>query len=238
MCGYFGNLHECPAVVDLMNELNLPLPYPIERAYQRRSFSAVVSDTGLMGVENRYRLSPALWWYALRQERGQWVPNERVTSFNARDLTKPLWKGSMETSRALIFATELGESQGKDKFLMTSEIGFALGCLYKDYVNEDGVVRRAFAVVTREPHPRFSKFHHASTPLFLPLDASTLKEWLDPRVATSEVVSLLIDRPVLYSSFRVQKVKSYKHAEVLAEPEWLSADVKYTSVVHDKGVER
>ncbi len=170
MCGYFGNLHESPAVIDLLNRLGIDLPYPVERAYQRRKIQGLITAS-----ENGYDLSEAMWWFSLRRDGEKLVPNEKLTSFNARDLTKPLWKAAAKTTRGLVCATELGVSQGKDKHLMKSGEGFALGCLYKDYETPDGRTLRSFAVITRPPHDRFRKYHEKAFPLFLPMDQTVIE---------------------------------------------------------------
>ncbi len=220
MCGYFGSLRDCSTVQDLMVQLELPLPYPQQRAYQRRPFDGLVTQQG-----NTYQASSALWWYALRPQEGEFVVNEKLTSFNARDLNKPLWQEASRTRRALVFATELGESQGKDRYLMRSKEGFALGCVYKDWQDSHGKVTRSFAVITRPPHHRFEKYHHKSLPLFLPMDDVVIKEWLNPGISDSLILQELLDEPRLLADFEVTKVKSYKHAEALAAPEWLEKDI-------------
>lgn len=216
MCGYFGNVHECPAVIELMHQLNLPPAYKIsERAYQRRRYSGLVTTNGY---------SEAMWWYALRTEEGKLVINEKLTSFNARDLSKPLWREPLKTKRALVLCSEIGESNGKDKYLMRSEEGFALGCLYKDWVAPDGSRLRSFAVITREPHDRFKKYHEKSTPFFLPLDKDVLAEWLNPTIGNSELINDLLATPRLYNDIKVTKVKSYKDAKPMSDVDILKKD--------------
>ncbi|MFL0802465.1 MAG: SOS response-associated peptidase family protein [Agarilytica sp.] len=219
MCGYFGNLHESPAVIDLLNQLNIPLPYPITQAYQRRIVPGLVTQK-----DGSYTCTDAMWWYALRKENDRLIPNEKLTSFNARDLDKPLWKNASKTRRAIVFATEIGESQGKDKYLMRSEEGFALGCLYKDWEDGKGNQVRSFAVITRAPHERFSKYHEKSTPFFLPLDKSVLQEWLDPSIESSVLIDELLDRPRLTSDLQVAKVKTYKNPTGFDSSALLTAD--------------
>ena len=218
MCGYFGNLHESPAVIDLLNQLGIPLPFPVQRAYQRRSFHGLITleDTG-------YCVSSAIWWYQLKADGEKLVPNEKVTSFNARDLSKPLWRQAIKTRRAIVLATELGESNGKARFLMKSEEGFALGCVYKDW-EINGEHLRSFAVITRPPHERFSQYHDKSVPCFIPLDKTFIEEWLNPNIDSSPAINALLDNATLTTDLEVTKVKSYKHAEPLGETENLPKD--------------
>jgi len=213
MCGYFGNLHECPAVITLLNQLSIPLPYPQQRAYQRRYFSGFIDQQGM---------SDALWWYSLHSQNGELKPNEKLTSFNARDLSKPLWRNAIVERRGLVFATELGESMGNNRYLMRSEEGFALGCVYKDWVDSQGTLLRSFAVITRPPHERFSRYHDKSIPMFLPLEINALNDWLTPGMRPS--VQEMLEQPQLTTNLQVTPVKTYKNAENLGATELLAKD--------------
>lgn len=217
MCGYFGNLHESPAVVDLMNQLGLPLPYPHGQFYPRRLAPGLVT---MPAGQSTAQVSPALWWYQLDFKNETAVINEKITSFNARDLQKPLWRHAIKHRRALVFATELGESQDKNRYLMRSKEGFALGALFKDW--PDGT--RSFAIITRPPHPRFSKYHEKSTPLFLPLDIAFLSEWLSPEVQQSDAIDAILDQPGITTDLEVTPVKTYKHADACGETQLLKKD--------------
>lgn len=218
MCGYFGNLHESPAVLDLFNQLGIPLPYPQGRAYPRQSLSGLVTFE-----EGAYQVSSALWWYQLKHNGEQFEYNEKVTSFNARDLQKPLWRDAAQYRRGLVFATELGESEGKHRYLMQSKEGFALGALYKDW-QHDGQNTRSMAIITRSPHPRFAQYHSKSLPLFVPLKPNIIQAWLNPDPATEPVVQRLLQLPKITTDLCVTPVKSYKHAEPLGPSQPLKAD--------------
>ncbi len=219
MCGYFANLRETAAIIDLLKQIGIALPYPVQRAYQRRVFA------GLVTIQNgRAALSEALWWFALREHGDKLVPNEKYTSFNARDLRKPLWRTAARTSRGLVLATEIGEAQGKQRYLMTSSEGFALGCLYKDYALADGTRVRSFAVITRPPHHRFSRYHDKAFPLFLPMDKAAIEEWLNPEIETSPLIEEILDNPRLEADLAVTPVKTYRNAEALGATEILHRD--------------
>ncbi len=218
MCGYFGNLHECPVVIDLMNKIGIALPYPFQRSYQRRMVHCLVTSQ-----ENDYSMSDAVWWFAMKHKEGKLVPNEKYTSFNARDLDKPLWREATKTSRGLMFATELGESQGKSRYLMKSKTGFALGCLYKDWLTPDGEAARSFAVITRPATPGFAKFHKKAMPLFLPMDITVIEEWLAPDIDTSPLIEKILQSSRLYCDLEITPLKSYKHSEPVGETELLEA---------------
>ena len=218
MCGYFGNLHESPVVIDLLNQLGITLPYPQGQHYPRRDFS------GLLTCENgEFRLSQAMWWYQLQQGESGFQVNEKVTSFNARDLDKPFWRNAIKKRRGLVFATELGESQGKQRYLMRGKTPFALGVVYKDWQKGEDHKRSA-AVITRPPHARFSQYHDKSTPLFIPLDITVIRQWLDGTIENNLVVEELLSQPRLSVDLEVTEVKTYKRGEPLSEMQYLPAD--------------
>lgn len=218
MCGYFGNLHECPEVIDILNELGIPLPYPQGQYYQRRWVEGMLSC-----ADDQYRFDRALWWFALRHDGQQWQVNEKITSFNARNLHSKLWRGAIRYQRGLVFATEIGESDGRKRYLMRSASGLALATLYRDWQGPDGVTVRSMAVITRPPHERFSRYHDKSIPCFLPLRADVIRHWLDPKVESSELIEQLLE-PKIYQDLEVRPVKSYKNAEALGDIELLERD--------------
>ncbi|BCE01514.1 SOS response-associated peptidase family protein [Marinicellulosiphila megalodicopiae] len=211
MCGYFANIDLTPEIIEVSNQLGLTLPNETQRAYQRQNFNALVTKSGSISQ------SSAMWWYALKSSDNGFVVDERITSFNARDLTKPLWSEAFKLRRGLVFASELGESQGKQQYLMQSKTGFALGCIYKDWIQVDGSVTRSFAVITRPPHKRYSEYHSKSTPLFLPLDADVLTRWLDPAPLYTDL-NQYVEQAVLTTDFDVYPVKTYRSPDSLLPP--------------------
>jgi len=219
MCGYFATTRILHDVSDIFDDLHLPGTPPIEKGYQRRFVDGLACHH-----QGSVQIGPALWWFALKPEAGTFTPNEKLTSFNARDLSKPLWRGALKNQRGIIFATELGESEGKNRYLMQSKKGFALGCVYKNWTGADGQLTRSFAVITRDPHQRFSKYHSKSFPLFLPLDSDLLKDWLNPDIETTPQIEQLLNEPKLTVDLEVTRVKTYKNGEALADSEILEKD--------------
>ena len=224
MCGYFGNLHESPVVIDLMNQLGLKLPYPTQRANAHQDarrnglFDGLITAGG-----DGYEMSSGLWWFDIDKETGR--ANFKRTSFNARNLDSSYWKASIRRKRGLVFATELGESQGSKKYLMKSETGMALGIVYNDWEIDDGSTKRSFAVITRDPHERFAHYHEKAMPLFLPPDIDVLKEWLNPDVdEKAETVQWLLNSSTLFYDLEVTPVKTYVRGEPLGDTETLDAD--------------
>lgn len=219
MCGYFGNLHECPEVLALLAELGLDIKPLLGRSYNRQTIQGLITFE-----DGHYQISECLWWYQLKAENGRFSINDKVTSFNARDLQKPLWRNAIKSRRGIFFATEIGESNGKNRYLMRSKKGLVLGALYKDWQAQDTQPARSVAIITRPPHPRFSKYHTQSIPCFLPMNIAVIKEWLNPDIAESPLINYYLDNPKIYAALDVQKVKTYKHAEPIGQEELLEAD--------------
>jgi putative SOS response-associated peptidase YedK len=220
MCGYIGNVHQAPGVIDLMMELGITLPLPYFKSHVLQMHPALIT-----AGEGEYHLSEAMWWYAMKKLGGQWEPDTSITCFNARNLGSPMWKPALETHRGVIFGTEIGESKDKNRYLMRSPTGLAIGAVYKDWSTPDAEPLRSMAVITRPPHPRFSQYHDKAIPLFLPLKLHAIKTWLDPTVGSNHPdIRKLLENPKIYTPLTVTKVKTFVRAEPLGEPEELAAD--------------
>lgn len=220
MCGYLGNMHDHPMVRPLLDQLGIPLLYPRGQYYQRRIHDGLIT-AGAGGHE----LTRALWWYALRPDGGNMVPNPDITSFNARNLDGRMWRRAINERRGIVLATEVGESLGRDRYLMRGQDIMPVGAVYKDWQAPGGEIVRSMAVITRPPHERFSRYYDKSIPCFLPPDADFLTQWLDPAVpADSPEIADLLDRPRIYTDLEVIPVKTFKRGEKQGETEWLEAD--------------
>ncbi len=219
MCGYFAKQFRFAEEDALLAALQLPLGYPEGQWYQRTLVPGVIT-----AGQGGYEVSEALWWYALRNEGGRWLPNEKITSFNARNLDSPLWRDAAQSRRGIVIATEIGEAEGRDRYLMRSSQPLVMGVLYKDWQLAGGAGCRSMALITRPPHPRFSRYHSKSIPCFLPLDVDFIKSWLDPQLPASDAIKALLDQPRIYADLQVTQVKTYKRAEPLAEAQSLPAD--------------
>lgn len=222
MCGYFANQFRQQEEQALLAALERTLTYPKGQWYQRTVVPGLITARSA-----GYEVSEAMWWYALRKEEGRWQRNEDITSFNARNLDNRLWKDAIRTRRGIVIASEIGEAQGRDHYLMRSKTPLVMGVVYRDWPQPEGAPVRSMALVTRPPHPRFSRYHSKSIPCFLPLDVGFLKSWLDPTITDSTDIHWLLDHPKIYNDLDVVKVKTYKRAEPLAEPERLEKDVDY-----------
>jgi putative SOS response-associated peptidase YedK len=219
MCGYFGNTHESPAIASLLNQLQIPLPYPRGQYYMLRTCDGLVARGG-----NSYEVTPAIWWYALKWQDGKLEPNRDITSFNARNLESRLWRKPINERRGLVFASEIGETKGKQHYLMRAPQGLALGAVYQDVQTDQGPVR-SMALITRPPHPRFSQYHDKAIPLFLPLDTDIVKAWLDPGTPASDpAIQELLESPRITTDLEVTPVKTFKRGETTGKSETLKAD--------------
>ena len=228
MCGYLGNLHEAPVVVDLMNQLGIPLPYPVG-GHRMMSTAPLISQS-----ENDFHITPAYWNYAFKTDpsgflqlhNGKPIPLGKY-GINARSLHYKEWLEPLKLRRGILLATEIGESQGKGKerkqFLMKSQQGLILGCLYKDWlVKQDGEIIRSFAVITRPPTKSYAEFHSKSMPLLLPYDV--IEEWLNPNCESSDTINNVLNNTKLTTDLFVTEVKTYKNAEPLSETKKLLKD--------------
>lgn len=224
MCGYIGNLHESPAVIDLFNRLHIPLPYPLGQYYTLQPCPGLITATA-----DGYQRSTGLWWYATKRENGKAIPNMEITSFNARNLNSSMWRKPMNERRALVIATEIGETQGKSHYLMrTSTRPLAIGALYQDAKTPDGFTR-SFALITRPASSSFARYHEKAMPLFLPWESDMLQHWLNPAVTADDpVIQALVDKPGITTDLEVTRVKTFKRAEPLGAPEVLKADLPFT----------
>lgn len=224
MCGYFGFRKRGGATSTVLDALGLS-----EYVEGPRLLRRVIP--GLITHENgNYQQSKAMWWFAHEKNSdGMYEPNFKYTTFNARNVDSNFWKPHLNQRRGIFLASEIGESQGAvsnaKKYLMTSERGLILGAIYNDWHNEDGSVQRSVAVITRDPHKRFSQYHDKSIPCFLPADLDVIKHWLDPTInANDALIQSLLDQPTITEDLSVQQVKTYSKAEALGDPERLKKD--------------
>ena len=169
-------------------------------------------------------MSAALWWYSLKREENRLVMNPAVTSFNARNLQSPLWRDALRTRRGVVLATELGEAKGSHQYLMRARRPIALAMLYRDWPDGSSGAVRSTALITRPPHPRYSRYHDKSIPLMLPLTREALTHWLDPEIEDSPQIQQWLEAPQLTEDFEVVPVKSYKRGEAVGEAEVMPRD--------------
>lgn len=174
----------------------------------------------LIEEDGQLKRVEAIWWFDASCQKYQ--QNEQIdsatnvtilgrrTSFNARNLDSPFWKGALNKHRGIVFANHLGESKlvGKTKhqYLMQSKEPFLLGAVYRKLANGD----YCCAIITSDAHPKMTPYHEKAFPLFLPVDNAFLLLWLSKQNAEHTHIQHLLNEPKLYPKLHVQRVKTYK----------------------------
>lgn len=214
MCGFVGysNVREQPALFaqyeGLLKQLRDYEAYPAFGGDTARKIPLLIHEDG------QSKWIEAIWWFDGFTDGKVTILGKR-TSFNARNLESPYWEKSLQSSRACIVATEIGESKivGKTKhqYLLTSQQPFLLGALYRKLDNGD----YCCAVITRDSHPKMSPYHDKAFPLFLPVQTEFLSEWLSPNVASSFAIEQLLQHPKLFPTLSVRRVKTYKGKQAI-----------------------
>lgn len=221
MCGhlqYKPTQLSAEQLIDLLTEYRKIIPLIHAGEYYPGS------TVDILVADQEPRVVPATWWFLLGADG---KPNYKYATFNARRLDGRMWHEPIRTSRCVVLATAFGESIGEGKtkrsYLLEGDEIFLLGGLYRHYQTDAGP-RTGFTVITRDPHPRLSKYHDKACPLFLPTDPDVVHEWLDPNVSASPLIQDLLDHPKLPTRFTVTPVKSTKKLEQVGPVEILDAD--------------
>lgn len=151
----------------------------------------------------------ATWWFDCTDSFDGFQVGSRTT-YNARNLDSPYWRGALHNHRAIVLATGIGESKivGKTKhqYYMQSDEVFVLGALYRKF--SEG--RYSCAVITRDAHPKMEPYHDKAFPAFLPNNDPFLKLWLSQSVKQHSAIDNELNHATLYPSLKVQRVKTYK----------------------------
>lgn len=220
MCGHFRR-HNNPAVNKILSSIGLD-----ELILTNGDFYPASVVDGIIVQHNSRRQSlTAQWWFLLDKQTGK--PNYKYATFNARNLDNRVWSGALRANRCVIPVTGIGESIGvgnnKRSYLLESEQAFFLGGLYNTYeIKGETVV--TFAVITRDSHPRFSRYHDKATPLFMPGDVNIIEQWLDPSIQNTQVFNDLLGHPAIPVNFTVTPVQTTRKLIPVGEPESLLAD--------------
>ena len=224
MCGFVKNVTDSPAVQKFMIDLGMgDLVRQLRggASYLRQTLHDVVIATpSLLHVRD------ATWWYAHKKKEGKYIPDWDITSFNARNLSSPMWRDAIRYRRGLIIVNTIGESNpvpGRKtpaKYLMESDVPILIGTLWKEW--SDGTI--SAAVITCDPHPAFKEFHEKSMPLFLPPSKEFVALWLNPKVNGHPMIDQVLTESRLYYDLKVTPVDSYKSAKPKGESTWIRAD--------------
>lgn len=222
MCGFVGyeqaTVVEYPEWIDALVEAP-QLQFALKQWPDYNAYPAFGGDTSrriplLINENGEFKQVSAIWWFDTFSEDNITYIGKR-TSFNARNLQSPFWKGALNKCRGLVLATQLGESKlvGKTKhqYLMQSKAPFMLGAIYKRLPNND----YACAIITRDAHPKMSPYHDKAFPLFLPFQNAFIDMWLGAANAQEPQIQSLLNEPILVPNLHVQRVKTYKHKQVI-----------------------
>lgn len=231
MCGYIRRLTDSPAVADMLDQIGLghladrfsgsgeiEHYYPAFGGNPERKIRQLI----VPGPDGPTTVD-ATWWFDCEPD-GDTLKVGRRTTFNARNLDSPYWKGALRHHRALVVATGLGESKWVDgkktQYLMEGEQPFLLGALYRSFPN--GCY--SCAVITRDSHPRFDAYHDKAFPCFVPANSKFVDQWLSDQGEVPELISRYLPRPQITASLRVAPVKAFKRGAVPLDAEILPAD--------------
>lgn len=231
MCGYARRhissrqLHE---LADLFNEAGLVIKrgveelvhfYPAFGGNPTRLLNDLVirQGAGLATVD-------ATWWFDCRENGESLTVNNQRTTFNARNLASPYWRGAIRHHRGVLITTGIGEGKmidGKSRhYLVESDQPLLLGCVYRSYPN--GCY--SAAIITRDSHPRFEPYHDRAFPLILPRNEEFLRLWLSDAREDNAVIADILNNPRIFNDLRVTPVKTFKEGVPLGETERLLAD--------------
>lgn len=177
----------------------------------------------------KLKIVDATWWYGCSQ-RGDtlWI-NNKIHTFNARNLDQAYWQTAIHYHRGIAISTAIGEAIGpvgsEQRFFVQGDQPLLMGCLYQRFPNG----RYSCAVITRNAHPRFKNFHDDAFPLMLPYDEDFLNLWLSDVPPDHPAIVALLKEPKIFTNLTVTPVKTYKDAVPKGDPvvvtpdEWVMA---------------
>lgn len=233
MCGYARrhvNTRQLHELADLLNEAGIVIRagihslehfYPAFGGNASRQLRDLIirGSAGLATVD-------ATWWFECQPAGDGLVVNNSRTTFNARNLKSPYWRGAIRHNRGIMVATGIGEGKsvdGKNRhYLVESDQVLLLGCVYRRYPN--GCY--SAAVITRDVHPRFEPYHDKAFPLMLPHDPDFLRLWLSDAREDEPAIADLLERPRIFNDLKITHVKTFKDGKPLNDPELLHADTQ------------
>lgn len=231
MCGYLRRTSSSQTMREYYDAIQLPVEWPknpdgVELLHMYPAFGGVASKQIkdlVIQEDEEIKTVNATWWFDCQELDGELVVGKRTT-FNARNLDSPYWKGAVRHHRGIAIATGIGESLYRDgkkfQYLMESEKPLLLGCVYRKFPND----LYSCAVITRDAHDRFDKYHDKAFPLMLPHDRQFLELWLSDEREDHPAIADLLARPQIFTNLRVTPVKTFKGGEEIGEAELLVAD--------------
>ena len=194
MCGSLGNVIDDPLYITLMELLEVRKQEQ-EKANNNPACGPATQIDIIFEDSSEpspvRKLDTATWWLLLDKQADGSLKPSKYPSFNTRSdkLNVPRSAGytAYRQSRCIIPATFVIEGEGgkhnrRYHKIEPQRCGFALGGLYRRWVNEQtGDVIKSCSVITLPPHPAWQDIHSKSTPLFLPThNKELIDQWLDP----------------------------------------------------------
>lgn len=174
--------------------------------------------------ESKLKTVDATWWFDCTESDGALVVNNNRTTFNARNLASPYWKGAIRHHRGIAVVTAIGEGKMIDSknrhFFVEGETPLLMGAVYRPYPKS----LYSTAIITRDAHLRFDKYHDKAFPLFLPPDPQFLKLWLSDAPETEPGIADLLANPKIFNRLKITPVKTFKDAVATGETEFLEPD--------------
>lgn len=191
-------------------------------AYQQIKDLIIREDGELKAVD-------ATWWYQCEEHEGQLIVDNKLTTFNARNLQNKYWIPGIRHHRGIVLATAIGEGKEvmtadnkkkKFSYFVEGDTPLLIGAVYRKFENN----LYSTAIITRDEHPRFSEFHDKAFPLFLPPDPEFLQLWLSDEPETHPVIAHLLENPRIFNTLKVTEVKTFKDALAKGETITLAPD--------------
>lgn len=231
MCGYLRRNAGSQTMREYYEAIQLPVEWPknpdgVELLHMYPAFGGAagrqIKDL-VIREEGAIKTVDATWWFDCQELDGELIVGKRTT-FNARNLESPYWKGAVRHHRGIAIATGIGESLQRDgkkhQYLMESDKPLLLGCVYRKFPGN----LYSCAVITRDEHDRFGKYHDKAFPLMLPHDKQFLELWLSDEREDHPAIANLLARPRIFNDLKVTPVKTFKDAKAVGEVELVAAD--------------
>lgn len=234
MCGY-GRRHITNDKLTLFVETlelaeafrNRPMPpdgvlehfYPaFGGAVSRRITSMIIQEEGTLTSVD------ATWWFDCQEVDGELVVNNKRTTFNARNLASPYWKEAIRHNRGIAVFTGIGEGKvidGKNRHILVEGTQpLLMGTVYRKFP----AGHYSTAIITRDSHSGFDKYHDKAFPLFLHPDPRFLKLWLSEEPESNPQIAHLLENSKVFNDLVITPVKTFKDAKPMGETEYLAPD--------------
>lgn len=231
MCGYARrhvNSRQMHELADLLSTGGLVIKVGVDSlahfypafggAAGRQLNDLVINEAGTIKTVD------ATWWFDCQEDGDSLIVNNKRTTFNARNLASSYWKGAIRHHRGIFIATSIGEGKMTDgkntQYLVESDESLLLGCVYRRFAN--GCY--SAAIITRDTHLRFERYHDKAFPLMLPHDPDFLSAWLGDAREDDPAIADLLEHPRIFNDLKITPVKTFKDAKALGPTEQLSRD--------------